>query len=86
MMVTLLYPCLQTIPAWAESRALACVMLDQEAALETNGIDINEIFPPDQLLQDINLSKIFRLKRRRFYHRSSSAHWNSPLYKKSRVE
>jgi hypothetical protein len=61
-------------------------MFDQEAALEANCIDIAKIFPPEQLLKDIDLARIFKFKRKRFFQRSSSAHWNSPLYKKNRFE
>ena len=76
----------QAIPQWANTHTLTSFMLDQEAALEANCINVAEIFPPEQLLKDIDLARIFKFKRKRFFQRSSSAHWNSPLYKKNRFE
>ncbi len=61
------------------------MMKSQEDDLQHDRVDITAIFPPEQLLRDPDLGKIFRKKRQRFYERSSSAHWNSPMYKKSRI-
>ncbi len=71
------------VPMWAHPHILNNWMVLQE---DHQKFDVAQIFPPDQLLQMPDLAKIFKVKRRRFYHRSSSAQWDSPMLKKSRHE
>ncbi|XP_064396891.1 inner centromere protein-like isoform X2 [Halichondria panicea] len=73
------------LPMWAHPDALNAMMQSQEDDMNRNRVDIAKIFPPEQLLRDPNLGKIFRRKRQRFYQRTSSAHWNSPILKKNRI-
>lgn len=74
------------IPTWACPPVLNSWMKQQENDIDSRVIDITKIFPPEQLLKDPDLSRIFKRKRKRFYVRSSSAHWDSPLLKKSKTE
>lgn len=71
----------QAIPLWARQDQLTKAMEHQMEALQKHEISISEIFPPDQLLKKCDLNRIFKLKRRRFFERSSSACWSSPMIK-----
>ena len=75
----------KVIPVWAHPAVLSNLMKNQEDRVDHQALDITKIFPPEELLQDPDLARIFKLKRKRFYQRSSSAHWDSPLMKRSRV-
>ncbi len=74
------------VPVWAHPHILNKWMLLQEERLNNQVIKVSQIFPPEQLLKVPDLGRIFKVKRRRFYHRSSSAQWDSPLLKKTRKE
>lgn len=84
-LMTLFAIIIQTLPLWALPDSLNMMMKNQEEDLKCNRVNIAEIFPPEQLLRDPDLARIFRNKRQRFYQRSSSAQWNSPMIKKSRI-
>jgi len=49
--------------------------------MKSKKLNVSDIFPPKELLVDCNLNKIFRFKRKRFYQRTSSAIWSSPMIK-----
>lgn len=66
------------IPEWAQSANLAVSVRRQEL-LHWN---IDAIFPPQQLLLPPNLTNIFKRKRPRYHHRTSSANWNTPPKKR----
>ena len=70
------------IPAWAKADLLRAIMTSQEEGVFTASVDPCLIFPPEDLLQEVDLARIFKVKRRRFFHRSSSAQWDSPLMMK----
>ena len=69
---------------WANPTYLSHHMQQQESYLNHNKITVENIFPPEELLQSPNLMKIFRHPKRRFFKRTSSAHWTSPILKRSR--
>ena len=66
------------IPAWAASAKLKSAMVSQEERVHSASVDPGDIFPATELLVEVDLARIFKLKRKRFYHRSSSAQWDSP--------
>ena len=72
------------IPAWAATAKLKTTMKSQEECVRNSSVDPNTIFPATELLVEVNLAQIFKVKRKRFYHRSSSAHWQSPILVKKR--
>ena len=65
------------VPAWAQGAALKAALLNQTEPRRIfefeNGPYV--VHPPD-------LDQIFQKKRKRFYYRTSSAHWDSPPIKK----
>ena len=69
------------VPKWAASTSVNRVMSDQESRVKQNPEISDRIFPPEELLLHPDLSNVFNKKRKRFYVRSSSAHWTSPLIK-----
>ena len=72
------------VPKWAASTSVNRVMSDQESRVKQHPDISDRIFPPEELLLNPDLSNMFKKKRKRFYERSSSAHWTSPLIKKTR--
>ena len=64
------------VPYWAQGAALKSALLQQEEAQRMFEELASGFVPhaPD-------LEKIFTKKRKRFYQRTSSAHWNSPPLK-----
>ena len=74
------------IPAWAQPQFLNTWVQNQEEEVRRNMIDVTQVFPPEELLREPDLARIFRKKRKRFFDRTSSAHWTSPMLKKSRSE
>lgn len=72
------------VPKWAAPTLVNRVMNDQESRVKRHPEISDRIFPPEELLVDPDLSNMFKKKRKRFYVRSSSAHWTSPLMKRSR--
>lgn len=74
------------IPAWAQPQFLNTWIQSQEEEVRRNMIDITHLFPPEELLKEPDLAKIFRKKRKRFFDRTSSAQWTSPMLKKSRAD
>ena len=74
------------IPTWAQSQFLNTWIQSQEEEMGRNMIDIARLFPPEELLREPDLARIFRKKRKRFFDRTSSAQWTSPMLKKSRAE
>ena len=75
------------IPVWANPSHLKPIVQQQEERVSDRRLDPCDIFPPNELLKDVDLARIFKHKRRRFYHRSSSARWDSPiLVKKGRMD
>ena len=75
----------QKVPKWAASASVFQLMREQEKNLESRRVNVDGIFPPEQLLCEPDLARIFKEKRRRFFKRSSSAHWVSPILKKPRL-
>ena len=75
----------KTIPPWAHPTELGKLMHSQEKKVNSRAISIRKIFPPGELLLAPDLARIFKHKRKRFYQRSSSARWDSPMMKKSRA-
>ena len=71
------------VPVWAAPAAINQVMKEQDMLVHRDGSIPDHIFPPEELLLTPDLAVIFKKKRKRFYVRSSSAHWNSPLIKRS---
>ena len=69
------------VPKWAASTSVNRVMSDQERHVVQHPEISDRIFPPEELLLNPDLSNMFNKKRKRFYVRSSSAHWTSPLIK-----
>ena len=69
------------VPKWAASTSVNRVMSDQERHVVQHPEISERIFPPEELLLNPDLSNMFNKKRKRFYVRSSSAHWTSPLIK-----
>ena len=75
------------IPTWAATAKLRDTMFSQEARVQDCTIDPCDIFPSIELLRGVDLARIFKLKRKRFYHRSSSGRWDSPvLLKKGKID
>ena len=75
------------IPTWALPSQLNTIMLRQEEKIYDSSVDPCRIFPSAELLKDVDLARIFKQKRKRFYHRSSSARWDSPiLSKKGKID
>ena len=72
------------VPKWAASGAVNRVMSDQESRVQRHPEIPDHIFTPEELLVAPDLSNMFKKKRKRFFVRSSSAHWTSPLIKRSR--
>lgn len=70
----------KAVPMWAAPINLLETIKKQETddALST----ANDVFPPEELLQSPNLAKIFPQIKRRFFKRTSSAQWSSPMLKK----
>ena len=73
------------VPLWVHPSVLNKCIVAQEAALSNHAIDLKKIFPPEDLLKTPDLAKMFARKRKRFFTRSSSAHWNSPMIKKTKA-
>lgn len=69
------------IPDWAHHSKLNKWMENQENSVASNEVNVENIFPPKQLLCTPELEKIFKTRRKCFFVRSSSAKWNSPLLK-----
>jgi hypothetical protein len=67
------------IPSWAVTAQLKAIMILQEEKVYDRSINPCNIFPSTELLKDVDLARIFKQKRKRFYHRSSSARWDSPV-------
>ena len=65
------------IPVWAKSDELRALMALQEEDIYSGATDPCLIFPAVELMKDVDLARIFKQKKRRFFHRSSSAHWDS---------
>ncbi len=63
---------------WAAPENLFRALQQQESGK----ISVDDIFPPEELLQPPNLEKIFPKVRRRFFKRTSSTQWTSPMLKK----
>lgn len=75
------------IPGWAITSQLKPIMILQEKQVHDLSVDPSDIFPSRELLKDVDLARIFKQKRKRFYHRSSSARWDSPvLLKKGKID
>lgn len=75
------------IPSWAVTSQLKPIMTLQEKQVYELSVDPSNIFPSRELLKDVDLARIFKQKRKRFYHRSSSARWDSPvLLKKGKID
>lgn len=70
--------CVQEIPQWAQPDQVEKAMENQLEAINKKEIVIQKIFPPEQLLKQCQLAKIFKTKKRRFINRTSSALW-SPM-------
>ena len=66
------------IPSWAKTEQLRPLVSVQEGRVISGLLNPSLIFPPVELMQEVDLARIFRLKKKRFYHRSSSANWDSP--------
>ena len=73
------------VPLWAAPAALTRTMQEQESYVRKHAYITDNLFPPEELLMSPDLSVIFNKKRKRFYQRSSSAHWTSPLIKRKRA-
>lgn len=70
---------------WAAPANLNRLLSEQELVIShDNDFDVEKIFPPDELLQMPDLQRIFRRSKKRFFKRTSSAQWTSPMLKKSR--
>lgn len=75
------------IPSWATTSKLRTIMVLQEEHVYNGSLDFSDVFPPKELLMEVDLARIFKMKRKRFYHRSSSAQWDSPvLLKRGRID
>ena len=59
------------VPSWAQGAALKAALLNQIAPRRLFEAETGPYYPPD-------LHKIFEKKRKRFYQRTSSAHWDTP--------
>ena len=73
------------IPVWAITSQLKAIMICQEEKVYNHSVDPCDIFPSKELLGDVDLARIFKQKRKRFYHRSSSACWDPCLLKKGKI-
>ena len=74
------------IPSWAATTQLRPYMISQEESVYARIVDPSAIFPSAELLREVDLSRIFKMKRKRFFHRTSSARWDSPvLLKKGKI-
>ena len=67
------------IPPWAKGDKLRVIMAAQEEGVYCGSVNPSLIFPLVELMKDVNLAQIFKVKRKRFFHRSSSAKWDSPV-------
>ena len=77
----------KSIPAWAKVDNLRLLMSCQEEGVYSGQVKPCLIFPAVELMREVNLARIFKVKRKRFFHRSSSAKWDSPaLLKKGKFE
>lgn len=75
----------KTVPMWAAPMNLNSIISEQEHLVSRDDeFDVDKIFPPNELLQPPKLEKIFRRAKRRFFKRTSSAQWTSPMLKKTR--
>ena len=73
----------KSIPAWAKMDYLRLLMSCQEEGRVKPCL----IFPAVELMREVDLARIFKVKHKRFFHRSSSAKWDSPaLLKKGKFE
>lgn len=72
----------KTVPMWAAPSNLHRIMAEQECLATQRTVE--RIFPPEELLLTPDLSKIFHRTKKRFFKRTSSAQWTSPILKKSR--
>lgn len=72
------------MPLWVQPKYLDDIVASQEKALAQNEVDLYKIFPPEELLEECDLAKMFKFKRKRFFQRSSSALWTSPLIKRNK--
>ena len=67
------------IPPWAKGDKLRVIMAAQEEGDYCGTVNPSLIIPLVELMKDVNLAQIFKVKRKRFFHRSSSAKWDSPV-------
>ena len=65
----------KAVPLWAASENISKAMRIQ------NDDTAQSIFPPEELLKSPDLAKIFPKLRKRFFKRTSSAQWTSPMLK-----
>jgi inner centromere protein len=61
------------VPEWAKGS----LILERVIKQQKNCINFTQLFKASSQY-DIQLDQIFKIPRTRFYHRSSSAIWNSP--------
>ena len=66
------------IPPWAKSDQLRLFMASQEDGINSGLVNPSLIFPPADLMPEVDLARIFRQKKKRFFQRSSSANWDTP--------
>lgn len=77
----------KVVPVWAAPSNLHKIVTEQEYHLSHNrDFDIEKVFPPEELLNSPDLDKIFRHRKKKFYKRTSSAQWSSPILKRTRAK
>jgi inner centromere protein len=75
----------KVVPMWAAPTNLNKLLAEQEYRVSHDrNFNVENIFPPDQLLITPQLERIFRIRSKRFNKRTSSAQWSSPILKKPR--
>ena len=72
------------VPQWAAHNNIKQVMKEQEYFVNHGLLDVEKIFSPEELLLEPELANIFGHVKRRFFKRTSSACWTSPMLKKSK--
>ena len=77
----------KAVPMWAVPQNINKTVAEQEyRLLRDKDFDVDQLFPPEELLVMPDLDRIFRHhKKKRFYKRTSSAQWNSPILKKNNL-